>query len=103
MGRTAFLIFGSCLALLSAAYNALQPIQAVNFMWVLREIDGRVAILVAPFALGALISAVSVICGWAMCRRRRTLAMAAVLVGGAILPLLAAPAGHAAVCSVVCK
>lgn len=103
MARTVLFIVGSCLVVLSTIYDAQQPIQAARFMWTLRVADGRVVLLMAPFALAALASAVSLFFAWKLFRTRRTTAMVAVLVAGAFLPPLAARVGHAAICSFACQ
>ena len=103
MARTLLFIVCSCLAVLSAAFDAQNPIQAGRFMWTLRGIDGRVLLLMLPFVLAVAASAVSLFFGWKLFRDRRTIAMVAVLVAGAMLPLLAASVGHTAICSVACR
>lgn len=100
MVRTVLFVIGCCLAVCSAIYNAQQPIVAAQFMLTLLKADGRVLLLMIPFALAIAASVASIFVGWKMFRRRRTSTMAAVLLTGAMLPLLAAPLAHAAICSV---
>lgn len=103
MARTILFVAGCCLALASAIYSAQQPIGAAWFMLTLHKADVRVLLLMLPFVLAAIASVASIFVGWKLHRKGRTSAVAAVLVTGAILPLLAAPLGHAAICSVACE
>ncbi|CAN5443913.1 hypothetical protein BH10PSE1_BH10PSE1_16120 [soil metagenome] len=72
-------------------------------MLTLHKADGRVLLLLIPFALAVAASVASILVGWKMFSRRRTSTMVAVLFTGAILPLLAAPLAHSAICSVACE
>ncbi len=72
-------------------------------MLTLHKADGRVLLLMVPFALAMATSVASIFVGWKIFNRRRTSTMVAVLFTGAILPLLAAPLAHAAICSVACE
>jgi hypothetical protein len=103
MTRTILFVVGACLGVLSAIYSAWQPIQAGQMMLTLRLADWRVLVLILPFALAVAASGAGLLWGWKLFRVRRTTAMVIVLLAGAIVPLLAAPAGHAAICSVACR
>lgn len=103
MVRTVLFVVGCFLAVASAIYSAQQPIEAARFMLTLQKADGRVLLLMCPFALAVAASVASIFVGWKMFSRRRTSTMFAVLFIGSILPLLAAPLAHAAICSVACE
>ena len=103
MTRTILFVVGACLGVLSAIYSAWQPIQAAQIMLTLRLADWRVFALMLPFALAAAASAAGLLWGWKLFRDHRTTAMVIVFLAGAIVPLLTAPVGHAAICSVACR
>jgi hypothetical protein len=103
MVRTVLFICGLCLALASAILSAQPLISAGQAMWTLRAPDMRVLLLMTPFALAVAASFISLFMGWRWFRTGRTAAMAAVLVAGTVLPLAAAPVGHAALCTAICR
>lgn len=103
MARTTLFFLGSSLALLSAIYSSQQPIVAGWSMWTLSQFDGAILLLMLPFVVAVAASVASIAVGWKLHIDKQTSGMVAVLLAGAILPLLGALAGHAAICSVVCK
>jgi hypothetical protein len=102
MARVALFVVGLCLALFSVFWSVHEPALVVHIALALQHLDGRLVLLAVPATLAAIASFLSIPVAWAFFRSKRTLAMAATLFLGAIVPPALAVAGGAAVCSFAC-